>query len=218
MPNITSVTSYFPTVFENTVPMSLGGTIAPGATTVPVNGMSNYSNGQTVVFTVDAGTPALKQVFTGQVSGSNVVNVVWTYGTNQTHTNGAPVIDYVSATTLDMVTTGILNQHTQAGAHINITSNTIDLTGAATLDILNEHTTNAGVTVEGVLIKDGALPAQNINIPYKFVVYRNAAWTTGNSANSVTVFDTKITDTGNNYNTSTGLFTAPVTGFYDFAA
>lgn len=52
--------------------------------------------------------------------------------------------------------------------------------------------------------------------PYKFLVYRNAAWTDGNGALVQVVFDTKIYDTGSNYNTSTGLFTAPVAGFYQF--
>lgn len=137
MPNITSVVDFFPTVAESSVGMTLSGTIAPGAATVGVSNLSNYANGEYVVFTIDAATPTLKQVFTGQVSGSNILNVVWTYGTNQAHTTGATIIDYVSATTMDMVTAGILKQHTQAGAHIGL-SNTggATFTGGITTDSL----------------------------------------------------------------------------------
>ena len=53
-----------------------------------------------------------------------------------------------------------------------------------------------------------------------FWVQRSADYTgynSGNYAQSV-LFDNKIYDTGNNFNTSTGLFTAPVTGHYLFTA
>lgn len=139
MPNISSVTNYFPTVAESSVGMTLSTTIAPGAATVGVSNLSNYANGEFVVFTIDAATPTLKQVFTGQVSGSNIINVVWTYGTNQAHTTGATIIDYVSATTLDMITAGILKQHTQAGAHIGLTN-----TGGATF--------TGGITTDSLTI------------------------------------------------------------------
>ena len=53
-----------------------------------------------------------------------------------------------------------------------------------------------------------------------FWVQRSADYTgynTGNYAQSV-LYDSKLYDTGNNFNTSTGLFTAPVTGHYLFTA
>lgn len=54
--------------------------------------------------------------------------------------------------------------------------------------------------------------------PYKFSVYRNAAWTDGNATFAQVIFDTKNFDTGTNYSTSTGNFTVPVTGYYQFNA
>lgn len=57
----------------------------------------------------------------------------------------------------------------------------------------------------------------SLNNPYKFRAYRNAAWTTPSGTGLVT-FDTKNYDTGTNYSTSTGKFTAPVAGFYQFNA
>lgn len=55
--------------------------------------------------------------------------------------------------------------------------------------------------------------------PYKFSVYRNAAFTSSTSP-TVIPFDTKIFDTGTNIDvvTNKGRFTAPVAGFYIFMA
>lgn len=116
MPELGSVVNFFPTPFEDTIAMTLGGTITPGAATVPVDGMGNYSNGEIVVFVVDPAT-TIQQVFTGTVSGSDVVNCVWTEGTNVEHLSGANVIDYVSATTVGMISTGVQVEHTQTGHH-----------------------------------------------------------------------------------------------------
>jgi len=57
--------------------------------------------------------------------------------------------------------------------------------------------------------------------PYKFSVYRSAAWNTGTGGQSNLVqFDTKTFDTGTNVDvvTNKGRFTAPVAGFYQFEA
>lgn len=162
MPILSSVINWFATPFENSVTMTLSGTIAPGATTVGVTGMTNYTNNQVVVFAVDAGG-ASKQVFTGTVSGANVVNVVWTYGTNVTHTDGAPVIDYVSSTTVGMISAGIQKQHAQTGAHVGITN-----TGGATFD---------GLTSTGANIFNGSWDGW---------VGANESWTYA-SASTITV-------------------------------
>lgn len=53
--------------------------------------------------------------------------------------------------------------------------------------------------------------------PVKFSAYRNAALTTGTSGADI-VYDTKVFDTGTNFNTSNGRFTAPADGFYAFFA
>lgn len=52
--------------------------------------------------------------------------------------------------------------------------------------------------------------------PYKFRAYRSGAWTDGNAAYAQVVFDTILFDTNNNYSTSTGNYTVPIAGFYQF--
>jgi hypothetical protein len=217
MPNIGSVIKYFPFVAENTVAMSLSGDISPRATTIGVTGMTNYSNGDYVVFTVDAPTASLKQVFTGQVEGANVVNCVWTYGTNQAHATGAPVIDYVSATTIDMISQGIQEQHNLDGTHEGVTN-----TGGMTTDTL----TISGVTTgTGLINANGGLTVPSgevanilaaLHLPVNFHVYRNAAYTTGYGFTAIP-YDTAVYDNGSNVSLSTGLFTAPYPGYYRFS-
>lgn len=55
----------------------------------------------------------------------------------------------------------------------------------------------------------------NLFNPYQFSVYRNAGW--ANSGLGLLVCDTKLYDTGDNYSTSTGNFTAPINGFWNFS-
>lgn len=58
-----------------------------------------------------------------------------------------------------------------------------------------------------------------IQNPYKFSVYRNAALNSANTDTAI-AFDTKLFDTGSNVDivTNKGRFTAPVAGFYYFSA
>jgi hypothetical protein len=68
------------------------------------------------------------------------------------------------------------------------------------------------------LDSNAKLPASVFTNPYKFSVYRNAAYTPAGSA--VLLFDTKEFDTGSNVDivTNKGRFTAPIAGFYYFSA
>jgi hypothetical protein len=47
-----------------------------------------------------------------------------------------------------------------------------------------------------------------------FSAYRNAAANTGNADYAQIAFDTELFDIGSNFDTSTGTFTAPTTGYY----
>lgn len=107
-------TNYLPTsseVFSD----NLSASIAAGATTVPVNNASEYTTGDVVVLTVDAGT-VNEATFTGvKDTGNQFINCVWTEGNTAVgHSNGASIVDYDSATHYNMVTKAlklILNQN-----------------------------------------------------------------------------------------------------------
>lgn len=101
-------TNFFPDA-ENGFTTTLASTISSGATTVPLNSVAGYTNGMPAVFVVDPSDLTKKQTFTGIIdtAGVQVTNVVWTAGTNQSHTGGATVVDYVTATHMAMVTKGL---------------------------------------------------------------------------------------------------------------
>lgn len=61
----------------------------------------------------------------------------------------------------------------------------------------------------------GTISSKVLTNPYKFSVYRAAALTPGAA---MIIFDTKEFDTGTNYSTVDGKFTAPIAGFYQFNA
>lgn len=115
-------TNFFPSA-QNGFTTTLASTIASGATTVPLNSVAGYTNGQIAVFVVDPSDATKKQTFTGVIdtAGVQVTSVVWTAGTNQTHTAGATVVDYATATHISMMTKGLLINHGQEGGHKTLT-------------------------------------------------------------------------------------------------
>lgn len=131
--DVSSVTKYFSTAAEgfNT---TTSGTISAGASSVGLNNTTGLTNGAVFVGIIEPGQTG-QQTFTGTVdiSGSQITNVVWVRGTNVGHAGGVTVVDYVSGAAHNMTTAGILKQHTQAGAHTGIVTDTITATGVATL-------------------------------------------------------------------------------------
>lgn len=100
-------------------------------------------------------------------------------------------------------TTSAVNEITVANA---ATGNSPQI--AASGNDTNIHLSLTGKGTGGVLTKN----------PYKFSAYRNSAWSTPSNAQGLVTFDTTYFDTGSNYSTSTGKFTAPIAGFYFFTA
>lgn len=148
--SVTSVTKHFPSA-ENGFTTTTSGTVSSGATTVGLNSVAGYSNGEVVVFVIDPDN-ANKQTFTGTIdtSGVQVTDVVWTAGTNVSHSAGATVVDYATATHISMMAKGLLVEHNQDGTH-----------GTITTDTINEQTAAAGVTIDNLNVKDGKLNTNN---------------------------------------------------------
>lgn len=131
MASVTNVINHFPAA-EDGFATATSGAVSSGATTVGLNSLTGYSNGEIIAFIIDPEDNDKAQTFTGVVdtSGSQITGVVWTSGTNQAHDAGATVVDYPSATHVSMVTKGLLVEHNQDGTHSDITADSIDATSA----------------------------------------------------------------------------------------
>lgn len=67
-------------------------------------------------------------------------------------------------------------------------------------------------------IKNRIISYTQLYNPYKFKVYKSANNSVSGTQADTVVFDVKQTDTGSCYNTSTGMFTAAVAGWYVFGS
>jgi hypothetical protein len=145
--NVSSVVDYFATANEGFA-TTLGSTISSGATTVPLAGTSGLTNGSVFVGIIEPGATN-QQVFTGlvDIADSQISSVVWTRGTNNSHVGGVAIVDYVTGTAFNMMSTGIQKQHNQNGTHEAIT-NTGGLT-TDTLDVTSTSTFAALLTAAG---------------------------------------------------------------------
>jgi C1q domain-containing protein len=65
-------------------------------------------------------------------------------------------------------------------------------------------------------LETGIEPATVAENPYKFFAYMGNATSANASLAALVKFDTEVYDTGSHYSTSTGLFTAPLAGYYKF--
>ena len=116
MADITGVTSLLATASE-TYTNNLSASISAGAANVPVNANTEYTDGQVVVLTVDAGT-ASEATFTGIKASTpaRFTNCIWTEGnTGVGHSSGATIVDYDSATHFNMLSTNVQAHANQDG-------------------------------------------------------------------------------------------------------
>lgn len=132
--SVTSVTNHFPSA-ENGFSTTTSASVSSGATTVQLNSVAGYDNGEVVVFVIDPTDATKKQTFTGVIdtAGTQVTSVVWTAGTNTAHALGATVVDYATATHISMISKGLMVEHKQTGAHGAVTADSIAVSGVSTL-------------------------------------------------------------------------------------
>lgn len=104
MSNLSLVTDNMLPVANETFVDNLSAGISAGAAIVPINSLSEYADGDSVVLTVDPGT-ASQATFIGEKQGNTVIDCKWTEGNvGASHAAGATVIDYDSATHYNVVT------------------------------------------------------------------------------------------------------------------
>ena len=142
-----------------------GGVADAVVTTVPLSSATNLPTDTAVVAVIDrvdangTKTSTLEESVIGVVSSSNLVTCTrGAEGTAQAHSAGAVVEILVTNKGWNDIVDGILAGHSQLGAH--------------TTDTISEKTSAAGVTIDGVLLKDNdatldEITAKTANTPVK---------------------------------------------------
>jgi hypothetical protein len=151
--------------------------------------------------------------------GSMTAGVFWIAGVQYSqvavgsHTFGASDDTYVDYT----VGTGITYTAVSNGsASPSLAANSIRLakvvTGASSISSITQI---GGDSLGNLYSPPGPVYLNKVSNNYKFRAYRNASLNSA-SGNELITFDTEVYDSGDNYSTSTGKFTAPIPGFYRF--
>lgn len=195
-------------------------TVQNGFRRVQLNGNIDFTNGDQTdvdvnmrINTIPIVTTSDTQTLTNKtISGSS--NTISNIG-NAALTNSAITIAGTS-TSLG----GSISQDTITGLS---TTGVVERTGANTLTTVTAPSgtivgTSDTQTLTNKTLTDSTntVSSKVLTVPYNFSYYRNSAATTGNLAFSKITFDTQIYDTGSNV--SSGVFTAPVAGYYHFDA
>jgi len=187
-----------------------GGVANDSTTTIPLASSTNLPTDTAVVAVIDrvdangTKTPSLEESVIGVVSGSNLVTCTrGVEGTAQAHSAGAVVEILFTNKGWEDLIDGILAEHNQAGAH--------------TTDTISEKTAAAGVTIDGLQIKDGVGvytdKAPKINV--KARAYLSAAQEDlVSDVFTKILLDAEDYDTGSDFDVGNHEFVVPIDGYY----
>lgn len=198
------------------------------ATTLSTNGLTGWPTASKVHFVtyqIDTNSNPIAGTqldCSGIVSGANLTSVQVIDGTDGGNSVGDVVEMLPTASWGQDLSDALLVSHNRDGSLISaivtttkINDSAVTANKIASSAVTTTKINDAAVTSAKVSGLDKSLLTTDSN-PYKFHAYRNAA-SSGNGSNPI-VFDTEKFDTNNNYNTSDGKYTAPVSGFYFLAA
>lgn len=177
--DVSSVTKHFSYAAEGFI-TTTSGSILSGATTIPLTSVSGLTTGNVFVGIIEPGLTK-QQVFTGTVDvpGVQIINVVYTRGSNAAHSAGVTIVDYVTGTGHNMLSKGLLVSHNQDGTMIaslplttpKVTTSIGDANGneviktPATTSAVNEITiTNAATGNAPSISATGGDSAINLNL------------------------------------------------------
>lgn len=140
MADVSSVNNLLATANEGFI-TTLSATVSSGAATVPLTNVTGLANGSVFVGIVEPGD-SKEQVFTGTVDtgGAKIINVVWTKGSNVSHAGGSTVVDYITSTGFNMLTSHVGTEHKQDGTHSSVTADSVTATGSVNADSISTGT------------------------------------------------------------------------------
>ena len=212
-----TINDYFSEASNGTAPIvtSLASQKAFGASSLSLTlatGWDTTTPSHFLLYEVNASNkliPGTITIWKGLLAGTTMSSLSLRSGTDLTYPAGSIVELAPTSAWADDLVDGILTQHKQDGTHTGITTDT--LAASSTLAVTGASTLTGAIGGTGYSLA-------TMSNPYKFSVYRAAAFT----ANSPVLipFDTKLFDTGSNVDVVThkGRFTAPINGFYYFSA
>lgn len=209
---------------SRSTPDKLTATRSIGASSITCNSLTGWPTATAVhfcIYSVDANGKKVAGTQTdwkGIVSGATITGLVLKAGTDNGDAIGAIVEAAPTSAWVDDMVAGLIAQHTQAGAHTSLTTDTIVTSGNGTIGGtlgVTGAVTHSSTTVLTGAVSGAGYSMANMKNPYKFSVYRSGNQTMGASATKI-LFTNEDYDTNNNFATST--YTAPVNGFYHFSA
>jgi len=142
---------------------------ALGATSLNVGSTTNYPIDTGIIIAirvVDTSGNLVAGTYTEWsatvTSGTSLaINAIPVYGSDQIYSSGSTTQVFIplSSYARNALVDGILSQHKQTGTHSNITADSIVVADGGTIenDTVNEATTDNGVTIDGLNIKDGKI-------------------------------------------------------------
>lgn len=178
-PDLSGITDNYFVATQKGFSDSLNGSITDAATSMTLNSTSGFSTGDSVFLWIEPGAATAELVY-GIVGAANTVGslVRGVIGSAAAHSSGATVTEYVSSADHMLLRKGLLVEHDQDGTHTNITATTVTASGniettagAVKTDTISEHTGAAGVTIDGLQIKDGAISTGGVLSAIHYYTY-----------------------------------------------